>query len=169
MRAHAVGVPVPDWADFEIDGLHRAEGPLHAREILVGLNCMGGGEIFGRHAGAHDIDAIEFGLGSDLIDLAGPAEVSIANVERKVLGHLLGIDYFADGETDLGGGAQRRSLPPDLRLNPRELPLGRNKQRLALAGALFGQFAITTYDEPVPWKAGRFDLGEIAVVEQREL
>jgi len=28
--------------------------------------------------------------------------VSIADVERKVLGHLLGIDDFADGETDLG-------------------------------------------------------------------
>jgi hypothetical protein len=36
--------------------------------------------------------------------------VSIADVERKVLGHLLGIDDFPDGETDLGGGMQRRSL-----------------------------------------------------------
>jgi hypothetical protein len=50
-----------------------------------------GGQILGRHAGAHDIDAIEFGLGSDLIDLADPAEVSIVDVEREVLGHLLGI------------------------------------------------------------------------------
>ena len=115
---------------------------------------MRGGEILGRHAGAHDIDAIEFGLGSDLIDLAGPAEVSIVDVEREVLGHLLGIDDFADGETDLGGGAQRRSLAPHLRLNPCELPLGRNKQRLALAGALFGQLAITAHDEPLTWKVG---------------
>jgi hypothetical protein len=95
--------------------------------------------------------------------------VSIADVERKVLGHLLGIDDFTDGETDLGGGTQRRPLAPHLHLKARELPLGRNEQRLALAGALFGQLAVTAHDEPFTWKVGRCDLGQVALVEQREL
>jgi hypothetical protein len=73
------------------------------------------------------------------------------------------------GETDLGRRAQRRSLAPHLHLNPRELPLGRNEQCLALAGALFGQLAITAHDEPFTWKVGRGDLGQVALVEQREL
>ena len=52
MRAHAIGGPVANGPDFQIDGLHRAEGPFHAREILVGLDRMRGAEILGRHAGS---------------------------------------------------------------------------------------------------------------------
>src|SRR5262245_20812787 len=106
MRAHAARIPVADRANLEIDGLHRAEGPVDPGEVLVGVYGMIAGQRLPRYAGANDIDAIEPGLGGDLFDLARPAEVAVANVEGEVLGHLLGIDDFTDRKPDLSGGAQ---------------------------------------------------------------
>ena len=77
-----------------------------AGEILVSLDRVRGAEILGRHAGADDIDAVELGLRRDLIDLAGPREVVVTDVEREVLGHLLRIHDFANCQADLDGRAQ---------------------------------------------------------------
>lgn len=55
MRPHTISAPVANGPDFEIDGLHRAEGPLHSGAILVCLNRMRGAEVLSRHAGADDI------------------------------------------------------------------------------------------------------------------
>jgi hypothetical protein len=32
VRAHAVGAPMANGADFQIDGFHRAEGPFYSGE-----------------------------------------------------------------------------------------------------------------------------------------
>jgi hypothetical protein len=70
MRSHTVNAPVSKGADFEIDDLHRTEGPFHSGEVLICLDRMRGAEVGCWHAGGDDIDAVEFGLSRDLIDLA---------------------------------------------------------------------------------------------------
>jgi len=141
MRAHAVGGPMANGADFQIDGFHRAEGLFHSGEILVCLHRMRGTEVLSRHTGANDIDAIELGLGRDLIDLAGPSEVAIADVEGEVLGHLLRIHDFTNGQADLDGRAQVGAFATDLSLK-RKFPFGRDQKRLALARAFSRQIAV---------------------------
>ena len=96
MGPHAIGIPVPNGADLEIDGLHGAERPLDPREIFVRLDRMRSAEILGRHGGPDDIDAIEPGFGRDLRGLAGKGEVAIADIEGEVFGHLLGVHDFAN-------------------------------------------------------------------------
>jgi hypothetical protein len=53
-------------------------------------------EGFGGQAGAHDMDAIGCRLGGDLGRFAGEADGGIGDVEIKMLGHLVLIDYRAD-------------------------------------------------------------------------
>ena len=92
-------------ADFQIDGFHRAEGPFYSGEIFVCLHRVRGIEVLTRHAGANDIDAIKLGLSRDLIDLASPSEVAVADVEGEVLATL----SFQDANIDnMEGLAVRR-------------------------------------------------------------
>ena len=117
MGPHAIGIPVPNGADLEINGLHGAERPLDPREIFVRLDRMRSAEILGRHGGPDDIDAIEPGFGRDLRGLAGKGEVAIADIEGEVFGHLLGVHHFANRQADLSSRAQMRPLAADLRLD----------------------------------------------------
>ena len=71
MRAHAIGQPVIDRPDLEIDGLDAAERPLHQGEGFVAAHRGRVVERLGGQAGAHDVDAIDGGLGGDLGGLAG--------------------------------------------------------------------------------------------------
>ncbi len=48
-----------------------------------------------------DIEAVELGLSRDLIDLTRKGEVTIADVEDKMLGHLFRIYDFTDRQADL--------------------------------------------------------------------
>ena len=130
---------------------------------------MRGTEVLSRHAGANDIDAIELGLGRDLIGLAGPSEVAVVDVEGKVLGHLLRIHDFANSQADLGGSVQVRAFAANLSLNARKFPFGRDQKRLALARAFGRQIAVAAHDQPLARKVGRADFGKIPLVEQREL
>ena len=95
--------------------------------------------------------------------------MAVADVEREVLGHLLRIHDFANRQADLDGRAQMRTLAPDLRLDAREFPFGRDEKRLALAGTLRCQIAIAAHDQPLARKVRRADLRQIPLVEQREL
>ena len=108
MGAHAIGVPVKRIGRISRSTVFiERKAQFDSGEILVGLNRVRGAEVLSRHAGADDIDAVELGLGRDLIGLAGPAEVSVADVEGEVLGHLPGIHDFANRQADLCGSAQR--------------------------------------------------------------
>ena len=74
MGAHAIGQPVIDRPDLEIDGLEAAEGALHQAQGFVAAHGGGVVERVGRQAGAHDVEAVEGRLGGDLVGLAGEAE-----------------------------------------------------------------------------------------------
>ena len=59
---------------------------------------------------------------------------------------------------------------PDLRFDAEQLAFGRGQQIFALARAFGGKFAIAADDQPLAWEqVGSADLGEIAIVEQRQL
>ena len=96
--------------------------------------------------------------------------MAVADLDGEVLGHLPAVDHGADRQADLGGAAQRRVLAADLRLNAGQLPFGRRQQVLALARALGGKVAVAADDQPFAGEQlGGADLGEVAVVEQRQL
>ena len=126
---------------------------------------MRGAEALGGHARANDIDAVELGLGHDLIDLAGPSEVAVPDVEGEVLGHLLRIHDFTNGQADLDGSAQMGALAADLSLNARKLPFGRDQKRLALARAFSRQIAVAAHNQALARKVGRADFGKVPLVE----
>jgi len=83
---HAIGQPVIDWPDLEIDGLDAAEGTLHQAQGFVAAHCGGVVESAGGQAGAHDVEAVEGRFRGDFVGLAGKAEAGIGNVEGEVLG-----------------------------------------------------------------------------------
>ena len=86
------------------------ERSLYAWTACAGLRSSAG-------TGADDIDAIELGFGRDLVDLASPGEVAVADVEGEVFGHVLRIHDFANRQADLGRRAQMRTFAADLRLD----------------------------------------------------
>jgi hypothetical protein len=61
--------PVVDGAQLE-PALERAEGALDLVELLVGAHDVGRFELRAGDAGAQDVDAVERGLGGDLLLLA---------------------------------------------------------------------------------------------------
>ena len=88
MSPHPVRGPMTDRPDFQIDALQGSECPFDVREIFVGLNCFCGVQMLGRHAGSDHIDAVEARLCLDLIEPSMPGEMTIADRNDEVLGHL---------------------------------------------------------------------------------
>jgi len=164
--ADAVGEPVMDRPDLEIDGLDAAEGPFHSGERFVAAHRAGIIKGFRRQAGAHDIEAVGCGFGGDLIVLAGETEAGICNIEAEVLGHLVLADHGADLQRDLGGASQRSALALDGRLDAAQIALGRLQKFQTLAFALGGEIGIAAHHETLTGKFRRGDAGHVAVIEQ---
>src|SRR5579871_2439032 len=123
-----------------------------------------------RYAGADDIDAVEARLFGDVLGTALEREMAVADIDVEVLGHFLFVDDGADRQADLGGALEASGPTTGLLLDPAELPFGRGQQLFALAGALAGKISVTADDRPFPREQiGRADLGEIAIIEQRQL
>ena len=97
------------------------------------------------------------------------AEAVVADLQREVFGHLVGIDDGTDSETNLGLAAQWCMAPANLGGNARQITLGGCQQVLALAGAFAGQIGIAANNQPFARIIGGGDLGEIALIEQRQL
>lgn len=91
MGAHALGGPVADGAQVQVDGFEAAEVGLDDLESLVGVDHSGGVEAVGGDGGAHDVDAVEGGLGVDVALFAGVGEAGVVDGEREVLGHLVAV------------------------------------------------------------------------------
>ena len=67
MGAHARRRPMEHRADFEIDGLDRAEGALHLGQGPVDADRLFGREALFRHISGDHVDAVEAGLGGDRV------------------------------------------------------------------------------------------------------
>ena len=63
-RTRSVAV-VEDRSDIKVDGLDRAEGPLHTGQALVGGDRCIGVELLRGETGADDVQAVQGGFGVD--------------------------------------------------------------------------------------------------------
>src|SRR5258706_5907931 len=75
MGTNAIGGPMADRANLEIDGLQATESALDAGQILVGLDALRRAHRVGRQAGADDIEPLETGLSRDAVQGAAAREV----------------------------------------------------------------------------------------------
>ena len=70
MGADALGAVHVHGPDLESGAFQISERPFHAGQRFVGLHGPVGIEGIGIEAGAHDVDAVEPGLGSDFLRIA---------------------------------------------------------------------------------------------------
>ena len=90
-------------------------------------------------------------------------------VQLEVLGHLVLAEHGADGSRCRPRRAGRWRPRATAAAIRGEVPLGGGQEVLALAGAFAREVRVAADDEPLAGKVGRGDLGEVALVEQREL
>ena len=160
-----------DRADLDLV-FHRPERPLGDFELLVGAHDRGrAGEPCGGAGGADDVEAVERGLGGDLLVLAGVGEGAVGDLELEVLGHLVAVDDLADARADRAGvgGAQRPARPVDHRLDLFQLGLGGGQQLAALARAFGGDGGVAADDEPLAREPLGADLGQVGLVKEPQL
>ncbi len=84
-----------------------------------------------------------------------------------MLRHLVAVHDASSPEPNLARVAQ--PLGVHLSLHLRAVSLGGFKQRVALAGALFGQEGIPAHHEPLTWVVGMGDLGQVHLIKERQL
>ena len=92
MRADAVFEAVVDRADLELGAFQGAEGALDLFEVLVGAHDLAGGELGVCDAGAQHVDAVEGGLGVDLVGLALEGEAGVGDLDLEVLADLVALE-----------------------------------------------------------------------------
>ena len=83
--------------------------------------------------------------------------------------HLEAMEHLPDAEPDRGLALQGAPGPLGGRDDLIELALGGFQERLALLGASCGHQRILAHDEALTGIIGALDLGEIALVEERDL
>ena len=88
VSTHPIGQAVMDGSDFEIDRLDGTEGALGLAQALVGAHDIAGSERGFVEIGADDIEAVEFALSLDGIDVADEGEAVVGDGQSEVLGHL---------------------------------------------------------------------------------
>src|ERR1700678_4428377 len=111
MCADARFDPVMNGTDLQVDRFQRAEGALHAGQVLVGAHRVGSTHRLGRQAGADDIDPVETRLARNGFGTAAKAEAGLTNSQLEMLGHLVVIDHGSDSQPDLSLPAERSCEP----------------------------------------------------------
>src|SRR5712691_2088769 len=99
--ADAIGNPVIDGPDLEIDPLQAAEGALHLGKSLVVPDRVFCRETFLRLAGPHDVDPIQDLLEANGFLTARPPERVLFDGPVEVLSHLEATDHSPDLDPDL--------------------------------------------------------------------
>ncbi|MER9134479.1 hypothetical protein [Mesorhizobium sp. M0768] len=87
----------------------------------------------------------------------------------EVLADLAAIEHGADRLADGGGVLERLARPADPLLNAGEVALGSLQQFAALAGALGRQVRVAAHHEALAGIVRALDLGQVAIIEQRQL
>ena len=158
-----------DRADIEVDGLQRTEGALDLSQALIRAHGGAGIEGLGRHGGAQDIEAVERRLGGDGGVIADKRKIVVADGDAEVLGDLAAAEHGTDRLADGGSARERLASAANAGLDALELPLGGGEQFASLARAFLGQRRVAADDEALARIVRAFDLGQIALVEQRQL
>src|SRR5258706_9259503 len=158
-----------DGTDVEVDGLEAAEGALDTGEAFVGAHGVGGIERIGWKAGTQHVEAVEGGFWGDRGVIGREAQRVVGDGDTEVLGDLAATEQGADGQADLVGPAQWLAPAHNAGLNVLQVLLGGIEQLAPFASAFLGKGGVLADDEALAREVRAFDLGEIALVEQREL
>src|SRR5262245_55740867 len=76
VRLDALGQPVMDGANLQVDAFHGAERSLDNRQALIRCDCHLRANLPLRHARAHHIEAVELRLGGDRTFIALEGEMA---------------------------------------------------------------------------------------------
>src|SRR5437773_5651106 len=95
VAADPAGQVVVDGPQVQVVGLGDAEVAFDVLEVFVGGDRASGVQDAAGHAGADHVDAVEGGLGGDLLLVAAPGEPARADVGNEVLGDLPLVDHLA--------------------------------------------------------------------------
>jgi hypothetical protein len=87
MRAHTVGAPVPNGTDFQINRLHRTEGPFYSRQVFVCLYRIRGAEFGCWHAGADNIEPSSLASEAENLSVHGSFWESLGGFHRVESGN----------------------------------------------------------------------------------
>ncbi len=99
--------PVPDGPQVQVIGFDVPEVPLDVFEVLVGGDHGGGVQFVSGDGGAQHVEAVQGGLGVDLVLLAGNSQAVIGDGDGEVLAGLVGADDLAGLDPDLPAPASR--------------------------------------------------------------
>ena len=99
----------------------------------------------------------------------GQSKIVVADGDAEVLGDLAAAEHGADRLADGGSARERLASAADAGLDALQVPLGGGEQFASLARAFLGQRRVAADDEALARIVRAFDLGQIALVEQREL
>src|SRR5512132_426527 len=96
-------------------------------------------------------------------------KIVVADGDAEVLGDLAAAEHGTDRLADGGSAGERLASAANAGLDALELPLGVGEQFASLARAFLGQRRVAADDEALARIVRAFDLGQIALVEQRQL
>ncbi len=113
------------------------------------------------------VDPVERGLGVDLFGLALVGEGGVGDLDLEVLLDPVALERGPDRQADLVGAVQRAALHAlgDLL----KAALGRGQKLLALARPVGGHERVAAHDQPLARILLGGDLGQVVLIEQREL
>ncbi len=115
------------------------------------------------------MEAVQGGLGGDLLGLALAGECGVGDRDLEVLFHAVALQRGTDREADLIGARK----PPGghvLSVDVLKVALGRGEQLAAGAGTLRTDERVAAHDQPLTGKLLRCgDLREVLLVPQRRL
>ena len=142
VRPHSVGRAVVDRAHQEVDPLEAPERLLHQGQSLVRPHPVGGRQPRGRLAGPDHIDTIQKLFIFDRVFLASPPQMTVADRQSKMFGHLVMVDDFARPHADRGRRLGRARRPRHAGGQRPQLGLRGRQQLLARVPALLGQLGL---------------------------
>src|SRR5207302_3770422 len=109
------------------------------------------------------------GLARDGRLVADGAEARVGDLEHEVLADVTPPEYLADPERDLRLAAERLPGPLGGGGDRGQVAFRGRQQLSALAGPLLGQERVLADDESLAGIVGVGDLGQVLLVEEREL
>src|SRR2546425_9395328 len=153
--------------DLQIDRLEGSERPLHTAQQLVTAHCAWRIQAFLWQTRSNHVDAVEGGLGRDLVVPQLEAEAGVFDVECEVLAHLVLVYYEAHAHADF-------ILPDQITSGHHCLDLveflpGSLDEGLPRVDTPIGHEGVAADNEPFAGVIGVDELDQIAFVEQAQL
>ena len=144
----------------DVDTLQGPQEPLYHRQVFIPAYRILSGQTLGRLARAHHIDAIECCLSLDRGGAPGIAAQAVINLHRKVLGHMVVVQYPTNFLPNRGLGQWFFGPARTLTRRGGEVGVGGLQSGGALAVPFLSDQGIGTGHQPLTGKRGTGDLRE---------